>query len=432
VIVNSNTIPVSVNYYTADGTGLSGTDYNGTSGTLYFTNGIATNYFPVTILNNGLVSGNKTFSVILTNAAAPGVIIAPSNAVVTIYDSNSGLSFSATRYTVNKNAGAAAITVVRTDNTNVVSYVNFTATNGTAVTGLNYTATNGTLMFTNGVTSETFYVPISDTTVAQPDLTVLLQLSSVVNGTLVAPSAATLTIHDNTGSFVIPAGAALTNDLTAGGAINVINPNDTVTVQFAFRDAGGTNVQNLIAQLIANSGVTSPNPVTAFYGPLMYQGHSVSRPFTFTAIGTNNQAITANFKLYDNSLNNPIGTGVFGFTLGTVTTAFTNGAAIIINANTNASPYPAVINVSGVGGSLVKATVTLNKLAHTSPSSVDALVESPSGLSTLIMAHVGGQNTVTNVVLTFDDAYTNLMTHSGQAVTSTNHPSVVLPVNNFR
>jgi hypothetical protein len=47
------------------------------------------------------------------------------------------------------------------------------------------------------------------------------------------------------------------------------------------------------------------------------------------------------------------------------------------------------------------------------------------------MAHVGGQNTVTNVVLTFDDAATNLMTNAGQAVTSTNRPSVVLPVNNF-
>ena len=79
--------------------------------------------------------------------------------------------------------------------------------------------------------------------------------------------------------------------------------------------------------------------------------------------------------------------------------------------------------MSGIGGSLVKATVTLNKLYHTSPSDVDALVVSPAGANTLIMAHVGGQVLVTNVVLTFDDAATNLMTHTGSAVTE--HQSAI-------
>ena len=40
---------------------------------------------------------------------------------------------------------------------------------------------------------------------------------------------------------------------------------------------------------------------------MAYHGHSVSRPFTFTAKGTNNQAIVANFNLYDVNTNNPIG-----------------------------------------------------------------------------------------------------------------------------
>ena len=130
-------------------------------------------------------------------------------------------------------------------------------------------------------------------------------------------------------------------------------------------------------------------------------------------------------------MNNKIGTAIFGYTLGTYTTVWSNNAAIIINDNTNASPYPSIINVTGVGGSLIKATVKLNRLVHTSPSDVDALVVSPSGQNTLVMAHVGGQAYVTNVVLTFDDAATNTMTHAGTAVTSTNKPSAILPVRSF-
>ncbi len=433
VIVNSNTVPLSVNYFTANGTALAGTDYSAVTGTLTFTNGTGTNYFSVPIINNGAVAGDKAFSVILTNPTAPGVLIAPSTATITIIDSNTGLKFSALTYTIAKSGGAANITVVRTDNTNVTSTVNYTATNGTAVNGLNFTAVSGTLTFSNGVTSQSFAVPVNDTTVVQPDLTVLLQLSGAVNGTLISPSAATLTIHDDTGSYVIPAGSQMVTNFSSlvNYTNGVIGSNDTVTLLFAFRDAGGTNVNNLIATLLNTNGVTPAAPATTNYGPLIYRGHSVSRPFTFTAHGTNNQQITATFNLFENNTNNKIGTAIFGYTLGTYTTSWSNSAAIIINDNTNASPYPSIINVTGVGGSLVKATVTLNRLVHTSPSDVDALVVAPSGLNTLVMAHVGGQSYVTNVVLTFDDAATNTMTHGGAAVTGTNKPSAILPVRNF-
>ncbi|MDR3456204.1 MAG: Calx-beta domain-containing protein [Verrucomicrobiae bacterium] len=423
VIIDSNTVPLSVNFLTRDGTGLAGTDYTAVNGTLVFTNGNGTNTFTVPILNNGLVNGDKTFSVILTNPTAPGVLVAPSTAVVTITDNNSGMSFSSAIYSVNKSAGAAKITVLRTDNTNVTSTVNFVAT-------------NGTLVFTNGATATYFYVPISSTTVLLADKTVLLQLLNPTNCTLQAPSAATLTLHDDSGSYVIPAGSLLTSETGAGAPNGIIDTNETVTLQFAFRDAGGTDVTNLVAKIITNANVTVASPLTNSYGPMAYHGHSVSRPFTFTAKGTNNQAIIVNFNLYESNTNNLLGTGVFGYTLGTVTSLYTNSAAIVINDPTNAtpaaaSPYPSIINVSGLNGTLVKATVTLNKLWHQSPSDIDALVQSPSSLSTLIMAHVGGQVLVTNVTLTFDDAFTNLLTHGTSAVTSTNRPSVVLPVNNF-
>ncbi len=99
-IVNSNSVPLSVQYYTVDGTAVSGQDYTGQSGTLVFTNGAVTNSITVPISNNSLITGSRAFSVVLTNATAPGKITSPSNQVVTIIDNNSGLSFSSPTYTV--------------------------------------------------------------------------------------------------------------------------------------------------------------------------------------------------------------------------------------------------------------------------------------------------------------------------------------------
>src|SRR5439155_20212091 len=129
------------------------------------------------------------------NPTAPGKLESPSNQVVTIIDSNSGLGFSRPTYSVLKTGVAATITVVRTDNTNTVSTVDFATADGTAAAGVDYFATNGVLTFTNGDVSKTFTVTVISGNNVQPDKTVLLQLFNPVGGVLTPPSAATLTIH---------------------------------------------------------------------------------------------------------------------------------------------------------------------------------------------------------------------------------------------
>jgi len=431
VIVDSNSIPLSVSYYTVDGTAQAGRDYVAASGTLVFTNGNATDTFPITIINNSLVTGNKTFTVVLTNATPPGQVTPPSTQAVVIVESNAGLKFSQSGYTVFKNGVNANISVYRTGYTDSVVSVNYLATNGTAVSGQNYYPTNGMLIFSNGVTSQSFNVPIIANNLVQPNLTVLLQLLNPVNGVLVSPSTAVLTILENGGGYVIPAGAQIVTNYTSLSDYTngIIGSNDTVQVLFALRDSAGLNVTNLIVYPLDGNGILSPGPASQVYGPLTVYGHSVSRAFTFTAQGTNSFLITPTFNLYDNA--KFIGTAVFGFTIGTWTTSFANTNAIVILDTNAASPYPSVINASGVGGTLIKSTVTLNKLAHTYPSDIDALMVSPSGTNTLIMAHAGGGLGVTNVVLTFDDAATNSLTQTNRLTTSTNKPTQFYPVQNF-
>lgn len=429
VIVNSNTVPLEVQYATENGTAVAGVDYVATQGTLIFTNGIATNTFTVPILNNTLVTGDKTFTVTLSNPTAPGKLIPPSTETVDIVDDNTGFQFSQPTYLVAKNGISATINVLRTGYTNDTAAVNFVATNGTAISPNNFTATNGTLIFTNGVTSQSFAVSVVDTTVAQPDLTVLLQLMSPSNAFLVNPSAATLTIRDYSGSFVEPCGAALVSESGAGAPNGIIDSNETVSVLFGFRDAGGTNVSNLIATLLATNGVTSPS-VSQAYGRLVVGSHSVSRQFTFTAHGTNGAIISPTFELSDNGTK-PLGTNAFTFTLGNWTTSFTNSAPIIISAGTYASPYPAVINVSGVGGSLIKATATVTNFTASYAADVDMLLVAPSLTNTLLMANAGGFYQIIQATITFDDGASNSLPQSAQIVSGTNKPSAYGTIPNF-
>jgi hypothetical protein len=288
-------------------------------------------------------------------------------------------------------------------------------------------------VFSNGVTSQAFNVPITDTgTNVQPDLTVLLVLMNPVNGVLEPPNAATLTIHDNSGSYVIPAGSMLVSESGAGAPDGIIESNETVTIMFAFRDAGGTNVANLNATLLATNGVTPVGYATTNYGPLVYLGHSVSRPFTFTARGTNSQQIVATFNLFDGAKN--IGTGSFPYTIGLVTNIFSNPAVIIINDNTKASPYPSTINVSGLSGTQLKATVTLMGLTHASPMDIEALVVAPNQTDTLLMANAGGSGgnaALNNATITFSDAATNSLPPYNHITNGVYKPTQYAPITTF-
>jgi uncharacterized delta-60 repeat protein len=407
VLVDTNVIPLSVNYATSDGTAMNGVDYVGVTGTLIFTNGIGTNTFNVPILNNSLVQGDHTFNVSLSSPTPPGQLVFPSNQVVTIVDHNSGLSFSSPTYTVLKTGVAAVITVLRTDFTDTVSSVNFATSDGTASAGLDYTATNGVLVFTNGETSKTFSVRVIANTAVQPDKTVLLQLSNATNGFLIAPYAATLTIHDTSGSLVVPAGSTLVSESFAPPN-GIIDPGENVSLLFALRASGGTNIPNVLATLLVTNGITSPSPSTAVsYGALTVGGAPVSRQFSFTANGTNSQQIAATFLL-NNGVTN-IGTAVFTYTLGTWTNTYYNTNAIIINDDTIASPYPSIITVTNVGGTVVKTVLMLTNVYHTSPQDIGVLLVSPAQLDTLIMAGAGGQVHMTRVTVFFDDAATNTL-----------------------
>jgi uncharacterized repeat protein (TIGR01451 family) len=136
--------------------------------------------------NQGISVSDADFSI---NAPAPGPSPTPTPLPA--------VQFSAATYTVNEGATSAPITVTRTgDGTGAIS-VQYATGGGTANAGSDYTSVAGTLIFADGVTSQTFNIPIQDDGSPESNETVMLTLGNPAGGaTLGIPNIAVLTITD--------------------------------------------------------------------------------------------------------------------------------------------------------------------------------------------------------------------------------------------
>lgn len=112
------------------------------------------------------------------------------------------------------------------------------------------------------------------------------------------------------------------------------------------------------------------------------------------------------------------------------TQVFSNTNYITINDSTSpptiATPYPSSITVTGLNGQFVtKATVTLQGFSHTFPSDVDIILQSPDGQMSVLMSEVGGldQDSVTNLILTLDDAASSSLPLDTTLVSGTFKPT---------
>jgi uncharacterized repeat protein (TIGR01451 family)/uncharacterized delta-60 repeat protein len=451
----------TVQFATADGTGVAGVNYVATNGTLTFGPGVTSQSFAVGVIDLQAIGPDTSVLLSLTNAAGGAILGTPSTAVLTIQDADGAdivaagtylasqsfqppngliepgetvtvdlglrdvaggnvtnllatletISFASPTYAVNEKGAQTLITVVRSGVTGNTSSIQFATADGTGVAGVNYVATNGTLTFGPGVSTLTFSVGILDDNVITPDHTVLLSLSDPQGGAvLISPSTAVLTIQEGDGSDILPAGTCFVSG-TVQPPDDAIDPGETVTVDFGLRCISGGNTTNLVATLLAGNGIIPGSVSSQTYGALLDGGHVVSEPFTFTAYGVNDQVISAVFQLQDGS--RVLSNVVFSFILGATTvTSFTNPGYILITnlpsygtEPTPAEPYPSSITVSNMAGSVIKATVGINGLTHQLPSDIMMVLSSPA-TNVLLMNDAGGDNGrgVTNISITFDDA----------------------------
>jgi uncharacterized repeat protein (TIGR01451 family)/uncharacterized delta-60 repeat protein len=246
--------PVSVRYFTADGTAAAGQDFTTVSNTLSFASGETSRTFAVNITDDALVEGNETFTIVLTNAVGEAVI-GQLSVPVTIVDNEfqpGVLNFSGASYTVDENAGRAVITVTRTNGTTGVVTVQFSATAGTATAGSDFVATNGVISFADGETQKSFEVAIlSDSNSTESDETVNLQIFGATGGAaLGGQNNATLTIVNNN-AFIFGGLRFSTNAFSVAEAAGTA----TITVQRVGGSTGSVSVTLLTGDGTATGGL---------------------------------------------------------------------------------------------------------------------------------------------------------------------------------
>jgi bacillolysin len=181
--VSVSAVPSSgftVNYATANGTALSGSDYTATSGVLTFLAGQTSKTISVPILGDLVAEAAETFVVNLSGSTGPP--IADSQGVGTIVNDDSSAVLSIGPVTVIEGDGGAS-----TDMTFTVSMtgvpietvtVDYTATDGSASAGSDYIFTPGSLSFPLGQTTRTITVTVPDDSTVEPDETFSITLSA--------------------------------------------------------------------------------------------------------------------------------------------------------------------------------------------------------------------------------------------------------------
>ncbi|BAI62868.1 hypothetical protein MCP_2796 [Methanocella paludicola SANAE] len=248
---------LSVSYGTKDGTAVAGRNYERTSGTLTFGDGETSKTITIGILDDGLNSIHKDFTISLTNPSVCGSLGSPSTATVTVINTDPVpvVQFSAASYTAGESDGNATITVSKVNDADGPISVFYTTSDGTAVQGLDYLPASGTLVFGQGEFSKTFKVPLVDNGLYEPDETVSLALSDPKGGASIgARGTSVLTIKDDDPATAIQfSSSAYSVDEDGGNAtITVTRTNDAaspVSVNYATRDGTASAGSDYIAAI---------------------------------------------------------------------------------------------------------------------------------------------------------------------------------------
>ena len=262
----------TVRYATTNLTAMAGTNYIAiTNGLLVFNPGETVKSLSVSVLHDPRVTGNLFFGVNLLSPTPPAQLFNYSSAVVNLFDVDPGFAFVSTNlvvitnadFTTVTNAGYGVIksavtnvlvTVLRSNaNTGTVSVRYATVTNATdnAQAPVDYTPVSGLLTFSNGVTLQSFTVPINPNRQVRGDRTFSVILTNQsVGAVLIPPSTATVTITDDISGLSFSSPDYSKPETGGSAAITVMRSNYTnslVSVPFSTANGTATNGINYFA-----------------------------------------------------------------------------------------------------------------------------------------------------------------------------------------
>jgi hypothetical protein len=175
---------VTVNYTSADGLALAGTDYAAASGTLTFAPGTLTQTLAIDLLGELIDEDDETFRVSLSDPANATLFDAEATGTIQDNDAAPGMSI-ADASGVEGNLGTTALTftVTLTAPSSRAISATYTTTSGTATANEDYTPASGALTFAPGTLTQTLTVDLLGDTLDESHETFSVTLASAVNAT---------------------------------------------------------------------------------------------------------------------------------------------------------------------------------------------------------------------------------------------------------
>ena len=245
---------VTVDYATADGTALAGSDYTAASGTLTFAAGDTSKTIVVLVTDDSLGEGDEDFKVTLSNAWNAGM--SDGEATGTITD-NEMPTLTIADATATEGASVEFIVTLDPESSSDVT-VAYATSDGTATAdsadadGADYTApaSGAELIIGAGHTSGTITIATGDDTVYEEDETFTVTLSSPsTNAVLGTSKTATGTIENDDSPSTDAALKALT--MTAGGRGVTLSPTFVADI-YSYRADVKNTVSSVSVAAVAN------------------------------------------------------------------------------------------------------------------------------------------------------------------------------------
>ena len=289
-----SSVPVSVQYASANGTATAGSDYTASSGSLTIPAGELFQQVTIQVAGDTAMEANETFYVNLSNSS--GATLADNNGLGTITnddirslrindvrknEGNSGtIPFT---FTVSLNATSSAPVMVK-----------YATANGTATAGSDYTSTSGTLTIPAGQISKTVAINVTGDTTNEANETFYVNLSAPIGATL-ADTQGLGTISNDDGSkpdFIV---TAITLNPPAPAANTSFSA--TVTV----KNQGKTAANGGWLDVYTNQPTTAGCGMDGNkYQPVGTLAAGASKTITFTGLSTR-KASGRTFRAYVDS-----------------------------------------------------------------------------------------------------------------------------------
>ena len=266
---------ITVDYATANGTAISGSDYQSASGTVTFSAGVTTQPVDVTIDGDVIDEINENFFVNLSNAS--NATIADNQGEGTILDDDAAPTISINDVSVTEgNSGTvtAGFTVSLSAASSQSITVDYATANGTATSGSDYQSASGTVTFSAGVTTQPVDVTVNGDVVDENNENFFVDLSNASNAT----------IADNQGE-----GTILDDDAAPTISINDVSVTEgnsgTVTAGFTVSLSAASSQSITVDYSTANGTATSGSDYLSASGTVTFSAGVTTQPVDVTVNG---------------------------------------------------------------------------------------------------------------------------------------------------